>query len=125
MSDLKLLYDRVLTAQGKVETVKNQINDALALGTPENEEQALGMESTLDEAITEESKWHALYDKAVNATKNAGTLKHFVPAIAEEIPAEGDPTEGKIKSRADFDALNYVAREEFIKAGGKVTDDKE
>lgn len=125
MSDLKLLYDRVLTAQAKVEAVKNQITDALALGTPEGEEQALGMESTLDEAITEETKWHALYDKAVNASKDAGTLKHFVPAIAESIPAEGEVDDGKIVSREEFNALNTTAREKFINAGGTVVDHKE
>lgn len=122
MSDLKPIYDRVLTAQGKVESVRNQIADAFALNTKEGDEQALALESTLDEAIAEEARFRALYDKAVNANKNAGTLKHFVPALAEEIPADGDVSKGKTMKRAEWQALASDERRKFIYSGGVLED---
>ena len=121
MSDMKTLYDRVLTAQANIEIVKNQINVALALGTPEGDTQALEMDSALDTAVAEEQKWHAFYDKLAGAQGTTNTAKKFVPIEAEEIPAD-DEKQPKTMKRADWNALAPVARAQFVTAGGKVED---
>ena len=122
MSDIKTLYDKVLTAQADIETVRNQINDALALGTPEGDEGALALEPKLDESIANEKKWHALYDKLASANESKGTLKHFIPVQAEDIPAEGETQDPKVINRAEFDKLDVSAKNAFVRGGGKVTD---
>ena len=123
MSDMKTLYDRVLTAQANIENVKNQINVALALGTPEGDTQALEMESALDTAIAEEQRWHAFYDKLAGAQSETNTAKKFVPIEAEDIPAEDANPKGTM-TRAEFQNLNPAARVDFLRSGGKVIDEK-
>jgi hypothetical protein len=125
MSDLKNLYDRVLTAQADIEGVKNEINDALALGTPEGEEQALALELKLDETIANEAKWLSLYNKLSSANENSGKLKNFLHVSVEEIPVEDEEKTKGIINRAEFDALNAAEKDDFVRAGGKVTDNKE
>lgn len=122
MSDLKNLYDKVLTAQAEIETVKNEINDALALGTPEGDEQALALEMKLDESIAAEKKWHALYDKLASANQSKNTLRNFIPVQSEDIPVEGETQDPKVINRAEFDNLDVVAKNAFVRGGGKVTD---
>lgn len=123
MSDLKQLYDRVTTAQATIETVKNQIADALALGTPEGDEQALALESTLDSSIADEAKWHAFYDKLVNSSKGQNALQKFIPLTQTEIPVEDeDNTKVKAMNRADFEKMAPIARMDFIRGGGQITD---
>lgn len=120
MDKFKILHDRVLTAQAQVETVRTAINEALALGTPEGEEQALALETSLDQATAEEAKWHALYDKVVTSSKTTNPLTAFVPLEAKDIPEEN--SKGNTMTRADWSALNYADREKFIKAGGTLVD---
>ena len=124
MDQFKLFHDRVLTAQGEVDSVRNAINQALALGTPEGEEQALTLEASLDAAVANEKKWHDFYDKVISSAKTKNPLAQFVPVEGREIPAEGEAG-GKIINRAGFDSLDPAAKEKFLKAGGKVTDEKE
>jgi len=119
MSDIKNLYDKVLNAQAEIETVKNQINDALALGTPEGDEQALTLEATLDAAIVNEAKWHGLYDKLATANESKGTLKNFIPVQEEDIP-DGEPEDLKVMNRADFEKLDPQKRKEFVRGGGRI-----
>lgn len=119
--DLKNFYDRVITAQAAIETVKNQIADALALGTPEGEEQALALEATLDTAIADEAKWHAFYNKLVDSSKGQNALGKFIPLTSQEIEEE-PKDEKKTMKRVDWNALDPVARGQFITAGGKLED---
>ena len=115
--DLKSFYDRVLTAQANIEMVKNQIADALALKTPEGDEQALALEPTLDAAVADEAKWHAFYDKLVDSSKGQNALGKFIPLTSQEINEE--PATGKkIMKRAEFDNLAPRDRMAFSKSGG-------
>ena len=123
MDQFKLFHDRVLTAQGEVDSVRNAINQALALGTPEGEEQALTLEAMLDAAVANEKKWHDFYDKVIDSAKTKNPLARFVPVEGREIPDE-EKSE-KVINRAGFDALDPAARTKFVNAGGKVTDEKE
>jgi hypothetical protein len=119
MSDAKNLYDRVLTAQAEIETVKNQINEALAQGTPEGDEQAFALESKLDESIANEARLVNLYTKMTSANDSKGRLKNFTPVQPEEIEDEDSP-EPKVMPRVEFEKLNPVERKAFVKNGGSV-----
>lgn len=119
--DLKNFYDRVTTAQGAIETVKNQIADALALGTPEGDEQALALEAKLDTAIADEAKWHAFYNKLVDSSKGQNALEKFIPLTRTEMPDEPEePTGQKSMTFAAFQELAPQARMAFVKSGGKI-----
>lgn len=120
MSDLKTLYDRVITAQANIETVKNQIADALALGTPEGEDQALALESALDQAVADEAKWRAFYNKLVNASQGSEALKKFIPLTSTEVPADDEAQEPdkRVMTFNDFQKLTPVAQMTFVKSGG-------
>lgn len=120
MSDLKNLYDRVLNAQADVEKVKNQINEALALGTPEGDDQALALEATLDEATAEATKWLALYDKVSKPQKGADLTK-FVPVSETPTEPDGEKSKGTIK-RSEFQSLKPRDRMKFVKGGGMIED---
>lgn len=118
MSDLKPMYDRVLTAQSEVGKIRNQMVAALALGTTEGEDHALALEATLDAAIAEETKWSNLYNKLVSAEKTTNVLQNFVPANASEPQEPGKKT----MKRTEWKALNHQDRRSFITAGGLLED---
>ena len=118
MSDLKLLQDRVLKAQADLAEVKNQIFAALALGTPEGDEQALELEAKHDEAVASEKRWHDFYDKTVAEARNV--LEKFVPVQPQDIPVDGENP--KAMKRAEFNNLTPADRMKFIRNGGKLED---
>lgn len=120
MTDLKPIYDRVLSAQAKVDEIVNSINAAMALGTPEGDEQALALESTLDEAKANADKMKSFYDKVIETAKTNNPIKNFVP-ITETQP---DPEEKKqnVVKRSEFELMGQMERAGFVKGGGKIED---
>lgn len=118
MDQFKLFHDRVLTAQGEVESARNAISQALALGTPEGDEQALTLEATLDAAIANEKKWHAFYDKVVASARTKNPLDAFVPLESRNIP-DGEKPKGKM-TLSEYKAMTPKARLAFAKGGGKI-----
>lgn len=123
MSDLKNLYDRVLIAQAETEKVKNQIAEALAVGTKEGEERALALESQLDETVAEETRWHALYDKMVKS-KSDQTLQNFVPISDTPADAEAQPASPKVLKLREYQNLAPRERLAFAKSGGKLEEEE-
>lgn len=122
MADLKLYLDQVTNAQAAVQSIVNQIDAALQLETPEGADQALALESQLDEAIAKRTKAEGFYNKIVNAMKTTDLLKNFVPV--SETPSEPDSSTNSqgIMKRAAWLALSHIDRAAFIKGGGTLED---
>src|SRR5688500_15262154 len=120
MADLKPYYDNVLKTQADLQSIINNMDAAMLLGTPKGEEQALALEPTLDEAIAKAERAQAFYDKLVAASKTANVAKNFVP-VSETPPTPDEQSKG-IMNRAEFEQLDQSARAEFIKNGGKIQD---
>ena len=120
MADLKPYYDNVLKTQAALNSILNNMEAAMNLGTPEGEEEALALEPLLDEATAKAERAQAFYDKLVAASKTANVAKNFVP-VSNTPPTPEDPSKGPMK-RAEFDALNQREQAAYIKAGGKIED---
>lgn len=121
MADLKLYLDQVTNAQANVQSIINQIDAAMQLGTPEGQEQALALESQLDDAIDKRTQAETFYNKIVSAMKTTDLLKNFVPV--SETPNE--PTETsipKLLKLSDWQNMNPRERLAFAKSGGKLED---
>lgn len=119
MADLKLYLDQVTNAQTAVQSIVNQIDAALQLGTPEGADQALALESQLDEAIAKRTQAETFYSKIVNAMKTTDLLKNFVP-VSE---TTNTPDVSSTPNLINFAAWNNMTPRErlaFAQAGGKL-----
>ena len=121
MADLKLYLDRVTNAQANVQSILNQIDAAMQLNTPEGAEQALALESQLDEAIAIREKDEQFYNKIVNATKPTDLLQNFVP-VSEPPNAPTEETKPNIVNLSAWNTMTPRERLAFAKAGGKLED---
>jgi hypothetical protein len=121
MADLKLYLDQVTSAQANLETIKNQIDVALQLGTPEGAEQALAMESQLDEAIAKRDQAEQFYNKMVTAMKSSDLLKNFVP-VSETPTTTEEPSMPNLVNLSAWNKMTPRERLAFAKAGGKLED---
>jgi hypothetical protein len=117
MADLKPFLDRVTNAQAAVQSIVNQIEAAMKLETPEGAEEALALESNLDEAIAKRDQAQQFYNKLVKAQAPNDLLKNFVPVSELPVEPEGNP-DGKTMKRTEFQALDSRKRWEFIRSGG-------
>ena len=115
--DLKPYYDKVLALQGNTQSILAKVNDALALGTAEGEEQALAMQGELETAMAEQEKAESFYNTLLKASKNSTSpVMNFLPVEQSEID-EDDKTP-QVMQRADWNALPPNERAAFIQNGG-------
>lgn len=121
MADLQLYLDQVTNTQTAVQSILNQIDAALQLGTPEGADQALALESQLDEAIAKRTKAEGFYNKIVNAMKSTDLLKNFVP-VSETTNAPDEPSTPSAVSLSVWKNMTPRERLAFAKAGGKLED---
>ncbi len=121
MADLKTYLDCVTNAQATVQQVVNEIDNAMQLGTKEGTEQALALESKLDEAIAERDRAEQFYNKIVNAVKTNDLLKNFVPVSETPATAEAEPPQN-VMTPAQYRALAPSERLAFAKRGGTLQD---
>jgi hypothetical protein len=121
MADLKLYLDQVTNAQVAVQLIVNNIDAALQLGTPEGADQALALESQLDEAFAKRSQAEQFYSKIVNAMKTTDLLKNFVPVSDTTTTPETQPSTSVMKL-SEFQNLSPRERLAFAKARGKLED---
>lgn len=121
MADLKLYLDQVTNAQAAVQSIVNQIDAALQLGTPEGADQALALESQLDEAIAKRSQAEGFYNKIVNAMKSTDLLKNFVP-VSDTLSTPTEEAKPKVVNMAAWKNMTPRERLEFAKSGGKLED---
>jgi hypothetical protein len=116
MTDFKALYDRVVNAQAAVQTILNQIDAALQLGTDEGASEALALEPTLDESIAKRDQAQAFYDKVKAASQSNQVNVNFVPV--SETPATEDEKKPKVMSLAEYNAMSPRDRLAYAKSGG-------
>ena len=120
MADLKLYLDQVTSAQAAVQSIVNEIDAAMQLGTPEGTEQALALESKLDEAIAKQGAAERFYNKMVTAMKSTSVLQDFVPVSDTPADPTEEPKEPKTVSLSEFRALSPADRLAFAKRGGTI-----
>jgi hypothetical protein len=125
MADLKLYLDRVTNAQANVQSILNQIDAAMQLNTPEGAEQALALESQLDEAIANRDKDEKFYNKIVNAMKTTDLLKNFVPVSDTPTTTSEEEQPQGVMKLSEFQNLSPRERLAFAKAGGKLEEEGE
>jgi len=118
MADLKLYLDRVTNAQANVQSILNQIDAAMQLNTPEGAEQALALESQLDEAIAKREKDEKFYNKIVSAMKPNDLLKDFVPVSETSSAPDKEQEQPKVMNLAEYKNLSPRERLAFAKRGG-------
>jgi len=118
MADLKLYLDQVTNAQTAVQSIVNQIDAALQLGTPEGADQALALESQLDEAIAKRSQAEGFYNKIVNAMKTTDLLQNFVPVSETSNAPADEQDKPKVLNLSEYNRLSPRERLAFAKGGG-------
>lgn len=122
MADLKLYLDQVTSAQANVQSILNQIDAAMQLGTPEGAEQALALEPKLDEAIAKRDQAETFYNKIVNAAKSGNVLENFVPVSETPTEPTGEESPTGVMTLAAYNALTPKERLAFANRGGKIQD---
>jgi predicted transcriptional regulator of viral defense system len=118
--DLKPYYDKVLARQAEKQGVLTKIDAALALGTPEGEEQALAMQDELVAAMAAQEKAEGFYNTLQKASKTAtNPVTNFLPVDAREV--EEQEATPKVMKLNEFQSMSPKARLAFVNAGGTVT----
>lgn len=120
MSDLKAVYDRVLQAQADRDVIVNEIETAMAKGTPEGDDEALELQPKLDAAQKKAVDLETLYTNMQSVAKAGKINAQFVPvsntttddAIAQ---TEAQP---KVLNMAEYNQLSPRERLAFAKSGG-------
>ena len=121
MPNLKPYLDAAVSADADVQRVMAEIDIAFNLGTPEGQTQALELRPTLDAAKAKAKSANELYVSMRDASLVSGNAASNFTAPAD--PA-AQPQDKKVMTRAAFGALEPNARMEFLKAGGKITDNE-
>ena len=120
MSELKGTYDRVLQAQAERDLIVNEIETAMALGTPEGDENALAMQPQLDVAQKKVVDLETLYTN-MQAIAKAGKINaQFVPVSNTSNDAIQEEKEPKVLDLAAYNQLSPRERLAFAKSGGKI-----
>jgi dihydroxyacid dehydratase/phosphogluconate dehydratase len=115
--NLKPYYDAAVASVAEKQRIVNVMD---ALFTDGKKEEALAMQPELDAAVLQSKADSELYNSMLAASSDSDTPQNFVPAGAGQ---QGVDDAQKQMTRSAFDALEPQARMEFMKAGGKLSDE--
>jgi hypothetical protein len=122
MQKLKDLYDAAKAADEKVKQVQLEMLTVLDDGTEEGKAAALALRPALDAAKQAADEANLLYisvrDAGAGEDPNAAARK-FVP-----VAGAADASQGKSKTRAEFDALSAAERMSFMLGDGKIVENE-
>jgi hypothetical protein len=118
MLNLKPFLDAAQAASTEVLRVANEIETAFALGTEEGTQQAMDLKSALDDAETKAAAANELYLSMRKAASTGDAASKFVPVTEDRTPDDK-----KTITRAEFEAMDYQARHDYLKAGGAIVDE--
>jgi hypothetical protein len=123
MSDFKAVYDRVLQAQADRDVIMNEIETAMAEGTPEGDEKALALRETLDGAQKKVVDLETMYTNMQAVAKAGKIAAQFVPvsSTTTETAIQEEQAE-KVMALAAYNQLSPRERLAFAKRGGKIED---
>jgi len=121
MPKLKPLLDAAKTADAKVKSILQEMTDAFESGTEEGKQKALDLRPTLDEAKKESEEANQLYVSARDASEEVDpdvNARKFVPA------GDGNSQKSGAKeiTRAEYEAMAYSDRHDYLAAGGAIVD---
>jgi hypothetical protein len=121
MLDLKPYFDAVNKAEEEVQTLAHQIDELYHQETDESKVEALALRPALDDAQSKHAEAVSLYEAMQKANRPNDVARNFVPVSDTPIDqAEGNqPT---VIKREEYDRLQLVDREKFIRSGGTVED---
>lgn len=122
MLDLKSALDMLMAADAALKTQAAEIAKLLEQGTEDATQQALALQSKLDELQADYEAKKALYDRLVKANTPSDVAKLFVPASPTSPEADKKPED--VMTLAEFNALTPRERLAFAKRDGKI-DQKE
>lgn len=120
MLDLKAALDMLMAADAKLKTQAAEIAELLNAGTEEATQNALALQSKLDELQADYDAKKSLYDRLVKANAPSDVAKLFVPASPTS--PEADEAKKDVMKRSEWEQLTPTARQDFIRTGGKVED---
>lgn len=118
MSDFKATYDRVLQAQADRDVIMNEIETAMALGTPEGDENALTLQPKMDEAQKKFVDLETMYNNMKSAATAPKVNAQFVPVSSTTPDAIQEEKGPKTLTLAAFNQLSPRERLAFAKSGG-------
>ncbi len=121
MLDLKPYLDAVNAARDEVQRVADDIHALFVLETDESKRKALELRPTLEAAQNREAEAFALYEAMQRANRPNDMAKNFVP-VSNTPPDDAEGHQPTVIKRKEYDALSLVARAEFIRSGGRLTD---
>lgn len=118
MLDLKAALDMVVAADAALKTQAAEIAELLKAETEEATQNALALQSKLDELQADYDAKKSMYDRLVKANAPSDVAKLFVPASPTS--PEADEAKKDVMTRAEFEKLDPPARLAFAKRGGKL-----
>jgi len=121
MADLKPYFDAVNTTEVEVQRIASELDALFIQDTEEARAQALAKKAELDEALKKHDEAVSTYESRQKANRPNEVAKNFVPvSTIKTEPAEGSqPT---VIKRVDYNQLNLVDRDRFVKSGGSIED---
>ena len=118
MLDLKAALDMRMAADAKLKKQASDIADLLAQGTEEATQNALALQSKLDELQADYEAKQALYDRLVKANTPSDVAKLFVPASPTS--PEADEAKKDVMTLAEYNQMHPRERLAFAQRGGKI-----
>lgn len=122
MPKLKPLYDAAKEADAKVKSILQKMTEAFESGTEEGKQTALDLRPALDEAQQAAEDANLLYISARDAEGDDPDVnaRKFVPA------GDGFSLKNGAKeiTRAEYEAMDYKTRHDFLIAGGSIVENQ-
>jgi hypothetical protein len=121
MLDLKAALDMLMAADAKLKKQASEIADLLNQGTEEATQNALALQSKLDELQADYEAKQGLYDRLVKATAPSDVAKLFVPASPTSPEASDEAAKPKdVMTLAEYNNMPPRERLAFAQRGGKL-----
>jgi len=120
MLDLKAALDMLMAADAKLKTQAAEIAELLNAGTEEATQNALALQSKLDELQADYEAKQSLYDRLVKANTPSDVAKLFVPASPTSPDASDEAKPKDVMTLAKFNQMTPRKRLAFANRGGKV-----
>lgn len=120
MLDLKAALDMLMAADAKLKKQASDIADLLTQGTEEATQNALALQSKLDELQADYEAKQALYDRLVKANAPSDVAKLFVPTSSTSPDNAEEAKPKNVMTLAEYNKLSPADRLAFAQSGGKL-----
>jgi hypothetical protein len=122
MTNLKPYYDAALKADEEVKRILAEMDTHFNAGTPEGKQKALELRPALEAAQKQAKEANELYASRRDASLVDDRMASLFTLPPDTAQTDQSSEGSKTINRAGFQALDPVARMDFIKAGGRIVD---